>query len=206
MGKTIITDINQLDLDKTYTLSDYMSWRFREMVELIRGKVFRMSPAPSSDHAEISGNLFLAIGSYLRSKKCKIYHAPFDVYLFPAGSTNPELESTVVQPDICVVCDPQKIVKKGCMGAPDWIIEILSPGTAKKDLNEKFKLYEKAGVQEYWIVYPLEQMVHVYTLDETGTYQASKSNPYIAEEELGVSIFPELTIDLKEVFPEDNEA
>jgi len=203
MEKTIITDINQLDLSRHYSIADYLSWQFEEMVELIRGKVVRMAPAPNSDHAEISGNLFLQTGFHSKKKACKIFHAPFDVYLFPPGSAYPELENTVVQPDICVICDSPKIQTRGCEGAPDWVIEILSPATAQKDLTEKYDLYEKARVQEYWVVYPAEKAVHTFVLGDEGQYIAGRTQPYTKDEKVPVKIFPDLEVDLKEVFPEE---
>ena len=197
----MITDIDQLDLDKRYTYADYLTWEFSEMVELIRGKVFRMSPAPNTEHQRVSRKLIVKIGSYLQGKTCELFAAPFDVRLPlpPKRQTGTKID-TVVQPDICVICDPAKIDEHGCNGAPDWIIEILSKGTAQKDLNEKFDLYQHAGVQEYWIVRPDEQTVVPYLLDENGLYQALQPKPFVRMESVPVGVFPGFEVELEEVF------
>lgn len=197
----MITDINQLDLNKKYTYADYLTWQLDEMVELIRGKIFKMAPAPSRYHQEISGALYLSIGKYLQNKSCKIYHAPFDVRLpLPPDKQKPNKINTVVQPDISVVCDLSKLDDQGCNGAPDWIIEILSPATSKKDLTEKFDIYQNAGVQEYWVVYPFEQIVSPFRLDENGQYQLPRINPFVNGEKVPVGVFDGFEVDLGVVF------
>jgi len=197
----MITDINQLDLSKRYTYADYLTWQFDEMVELIRGKVYRMSPAPGSSHQDVSGELYYQIKHFLKGKKCKAYHAPFDVISpLPNDKQTPDKVTTVVQPDLCVICDLEKITAKGCTGAPDWIIEILSKGTAKKDLNEKFELYQNAGVNEYWIVHPSEETVLVYTLNSKKKYELIRQTPFVSDEKVTVGVFDGFDIDLSEVF------
>lgn len=197
----MITDINQLDLEKKYTYADYLTWQFDEMVELIRGKVFRMSPAPSTGHQRASSRLLSQIDRYLSGKSCEWFHAPFDVRLpLPSSQKTKTKLDTVVQPDLCVICDPSKIDEKGCNGAPDWVIEILSKGTARKDLTEKYKLYEHAGIKEYWIVRPYEQTVSPFMLDDQGVYQAVRNTPFVLDEKVPVGIFPGFEVDLKEVF------
>ncbi len=197
----MITDINQLDFSKRYTYADYLTWQFDEMVELIRGKIYKMSPAPKESHQNISGEFFYQIKHFLKKKKCKIYHAPFDVVLpLPLKKQTPDKIDTVVQPDISVICDLSKITEKGCTGAPDWIIEILSKGTINKDLNEKFEIYQHAGVKEYWIVHPTDQTVLVYHLDENGKYQLQRQKPFLSGEKVSVGVFENFEIDLKEVF------
>ncbi len=198
----MITRFEDLDLSKKYTYADYLTWQFSEMVELIRGRIFKMSPAPNLFHQEISANLFLKIGNYFNGKPCKVFHAPFDVRLpLPPGKVKNEQIETVVQPDISVICDLSKLDIRGCLGAPDWIIEILSPATASKDLREKFELYEFAGVREYWIVHPHEHTLLVYQLDEHGKYQGAQ-RPYVREDSVAVGAFPGFVMDLKDVFPE----
>ena len=150
-----ITDISQLDLTKKYTYADYLTWQLVEgrsdvSVELIKGKVARMSPAPKRIHQRISGRIFAETEQYLRGKSCQVYHAPFDVRLAKIDVVTNEAIETVVQPDISVICDPAKLDEQGCIGAPDWIIEILSPGSMARDTKEKFDLYEENGVKEYW--------------------------------------------------------
>ncbi|RSK48515.1 Uma2 family endonuclease [Hymenobacter rigui] len=161
----VITDISQLDLTKTYTSADYLSWRLDEFVELIRGKVRLMSPAPRVRH-----QLVRAIDQRLDNTSCEVFFAPFDVRLTTSTPNGDAQISTVVQPDICVVCDENKLDEYGCVGAPDWIIEILSPGNTTHDSKTKFDLYEENGVPEYWMVnYGLKNIV-VYTL-EGGHYE-----------------------------------
>lgn len=167
-----ITDINQLDPQGTYTYADYLQWRFEEYVELFRGKVMRMSPAPLRQHQIIAGRIFAPIERYLRKKPCDVYIAPFDVRLPKAKTEVGDKQIyTVVQPDVCIICDPAKLDRRGCIGAPDTIIEILSAGNLDRDLKKKFDLYQEHGVKEYWIVGPGLQSVTIYTLNEAGLYQ-----------------------------------
>jgi Uma2 family endonuclease len=190
-----ITDINQLDLSKSYTYVDYLSWKFNERVELIMGKIFKISPAPISQHQQISIALSSAIYNFLKGKECKVFTAPFDVRL-PITDKNGE-SNTVVQPDICVICDPKKIDRKGCNGAPDLIIEIVSDSSVKRDLHEKYDLYELSGVQEYWIIHPNDKSLSVFLLKD-GTYISTK--PLTYDDKATSSILPGLSIDLNEVF------
>lgn len=194
----IITRIDQLNPQKKYSYADYLKWQFDELVELINGKLFRMSPAPSRLHQKISGNTFVLLSNFLNEKSCDVYHAPFDVRLpDPKKSSGDEQVFSVVQPDICIICDKGKLDDRGCIGAPDLIVEILSPATRKKDLNEKFKLYEQSGVLEYWIVQPNDQTVTVFDLTND-KYLLRKI--YGAEEMISGGVFPELVIDLTKVF------
>jgi Uma2 family endonuclease len=197
----MVTDINQLDLNKRYTYADYLNWQFEEVVELIKGKIFRMSPAPNRNHQTCSSNLHVIIGSYLRKKRCKIYSAPFDVRLpLPADQQSHDKIDTVVQPDISVICDLTKLDYRGCNGAPDWIIEILSQSTAQKDLNEKFDLYQNAGVKEYWIVHPEEGTILVYLLDQEGQYQLLRQRPFFTGEKIPSGVLPGFEVPVGEVF------
>lgn len=199
--KPMITDINQLDLSKHYTYEDYLTWQFDEMVELIRGKVFKMSPAPNRVHQEVASNIHGLVWGYLLNKPCKIFVAPFDVRLpLPPEKQKEDKIDTVVQPDICVVCDLSKLDQQGCNGAPDWIVEILSPATTKKDLTEKFELYQSALVQEYWIVHPSDGTVLTYFLDEQGIYQLTRNRPYIKGEKVPVQSLSGFEVDLEIVF------
>ena len=174
------------------------------MVELIRGKVFKISPVPNLHHQKISGNLFGLIFAYLHRKECQVFHAPFDVRLpLPPGKVKDNEIDTVVQPDICVVCDPNKLELRGCLGAPDWIIEILSPSTSRKDLKEKFEIYEHAGVKEYWIVHPHELTLLVYRLNEENKY-IGDPKPYVSDDEVRVGIFDDFQMKMAEVFQNVN--
>ncbi|HNT49655.1 MAG TPA: Uma2 family endonuclease [Cyclobacteriaceae bacterium] len=192
--------VEEPDLSLNYTYADYLKWDLPEMVELIRGKVFKMSPAPTSSHQRISGGLFGTIHQFLKTKKCEVFSAPFDVRLPRKGKADKDIV-TVVQPDICVICDPQKIDERGCLGAPDWIIEILSKHTSAKDLNEKFDVYEESGVKEYWVVHPSDHTVLVYTLNEHGKYEGILK-PYTRSDKVQPQTLPGLTIDLAEIFEE----
>ena len=191
----MITDINQLDVTKTYTYADYLLWEFSERVELIKGKIFKMSPAPSRMHQAISRNIEFKLFSHLQKQTCEVYDAPFDVRL--SKKKKDKLIETVVQPDICVICDIVKLDDRGCLGAPDLIVEILSPSTKKKDITDKYVLYEQNEVKEYWIVDVINQTLLKYVL---------QNKKYVGEKILDVSenvtstIFPDLTIELSEVF------
>ncbi|MEN8120228.1 MAG: Uma2 family endonuclease [Bacteroidota bacterium] len=192
----MITDISLLDTNKTYTYANYLTWRFQERIELIKGKLFRMSPAPARRHQKASFELSRQLGNYLYKNKCDIYSAPFDVR-FPNGKDNDQT-FTVVQPDICVICDISKLDDKGCVGAPDLIIEILSPSTAEKDAKIKFQLYQEQGVKEYWMVYPDTHLVDVFILDKDGKYQFK--GKYTQSDKVRVDLFKDLEIVLEDVF------
>jgi Uma2 family endonuclease len=166
--------LSDLDLSKTYSYADYLQWTFEDRLELIKGKIFKMTPAPNLYHQDISGVVFTEIFIYLKGKPCKTYAAPFDVRLpRKADNVNEQNIYTVVQPDICVICDISKLDKQGCKGAPDIIIEILSPGNNQKELRNKYEVYEESGVKEYWIISPQDESFLKYTLVE-GHYQPSR--------------------------------
>ncbi|WP_432744219.1 Uma2 family endonuclease [Methylobacter sp. G7] len=195
-----ITHLSQLDLNKTYSYADYLTWQFDETVELIKGKIMLMSPAPNVKHQDISMNLTRSLSVFFKHKKCRVYAAPFDVRLYDRKKSilaNKEIH-TVVQPDLCVICDTQKLDEQGCNGAPDWIIEILSKGNSKKEMQIKYGLYAESGVTEYWLVYPYEQAVYQFVLDDNGRYQLK--DMYANNGMAIPHLFPELTIDLSEVF------
>ena len=193
----MITNFDQLDLNKRYSYADYLTWRFKERVELILGKVFRMSPAPSSSHQGVSALILGSFLNYLKGKPCKVFHAPFDVRL---PKNVPSLDAdveTVVQPDICVICDLAKIDEKGCSGAPDLVVEIVSKSSVQRDLQDKYALYESAGVKEYWIVYPIEKSLSVFLLDN-GNYVSSR--PLTIGDRVRSQVLPDIDLDLGEIF------
>ncbi len=191
-----ITNINQLNVDGYYTYADYLTWQFEEMVELIKGKLFKMSPAPNLNHQIVSSNLIDIISVYFSGKTCKWLHAPFDVR-FP--TKDGKATDTVVQPDICVVCDLKKLDKQGCKGAPDLVIEILSPGNTQKEMNDKFRLYEGAGVKEYWLVHPEDTWLVIYHLGGENKYICSKHfTP--SDGIIQSTLFHDLNVDLQKVF------
>ncbi|GAB3043121.1 Uma2 family endonuclease [Spirosoma pulveris] len=160
----MITDISQLDPNGTYTYADYLKWQFDESIELIKGKLYRMWPAPKRKHQDASVNLEFALLKYFDDKPCKVYDAPFDVRSPVLNERKPDQLYTVVQPDICVNCDLSKLDDDSCLEAPDRVIEIPSPQTAKSDFNEQFNLNEESGVREYRIIQPKEKAVNVYVL------------------------------------------
>lgn len=195
---TPIRSFADLDPTRTYTYADYLTWQLGEWVELVRGRVRRMSPAPTTLHQRLSGNLYLPIATYLRRRSCEVFAAPFDVRLTTRGANAAdEAITTVVQPDLCIICDPAKLDQRGCLGAPDWIIEILSPGTAGRDMDEKFTLYEENGVGEYWIVAPGEQNISVFVL-EGDRYRLV--GDYWQPGPVPVRTLPELVVEWSEVF------
>jgi Uma2 family endonuclease len=188
-----------LDLNKRYTYADYLTWLDDVRRELIDGFIKMMS-APLSAHARVSKNLTWHLESVVRKNggKCEVFYAPFDVRLPKNGESSYDKIDTVVQPDICVICDPSKIDERGCCGAPDMIVEILSPSTLKKDTTEKFTLYEKSGVNEYWMVHPKDKAIHVYLLQNDGKYDAGTL--YELEGKVPVHLFDNFLIDLNEIF------
>ena len=192
----MITDVSQLDPNKTYSYADYLTWRFDDMVELIKGKFFINSPAPAPRHQWIASNLFRDVASHFRKHKCRCYFAPFDVRLVKERKEDAEV-FTVVQPDICVICDLSKMDERGYAGAPDLVVEIISPSTAKKDLDYKYKLYEENGVKEYWIVFPDSNAIDQYFLSD-GNYQ--RKDVYVNGQTFYSVAFPELQINLEEIF------
>ena len=167
--------------DYKFTCADYSSWPDGERWELIEGTAYNMSPAPSTNHQRVSRILFSQICNFVETSPCEPFSAPFDVYLpeFPDQDIN-EID-TIVQPDLIIICDSSKIIQKGCLGAPDLVVEILSPSTAKKDMNEKFLLYEKHGVKEYWVVDPGNRYIRVFHFQqkerEAGKYDEGTLTP-----------------------------
>ncbi|MBC8085157.1 MAG: Uma2 family endonuclease [Hymenobacter sp.] len=192
-----ITSLSQLDLSKSYTYADYLTWEFPERTELIRGKVRQMSPITWRVHQEISLNLMVALHKFVRSKPWQAFHAPFDVRLPHVASTNDALITNVVQPDISVFSDARKLDDRGGIGAPDWIIEILSPETMDHAIRTKFSLYEESGVQEYWLVTPGLKNVVAYTLGN-GRYHLR--GEFFEPGLIPVHTLPEFGIEWAEVF------
>ena len=192
--------LSDLNLDEKYTYADYVKWTFDEADELIKGNVFKME-VPLTNHQGLSGNLVVLIKNYLKEKPDKVYAAPFDVRLpkpLSQRKSDKDIE-TVVQPDICVVCDLSKIDRRGCIGAPDLIVEILSKGTASKDVKVKFEVYEESGVKEYWIVSLSERFVNVFRLNEQGKY-VPDNRPYVSSDNIRVGIFSDFSILVDDIF------
>jgi Uma2 family endonuclease len=178
----------------TYTYADYLKWDFEEIVELIKGKIFTKAAAPNRRHQEVSVNLTSKIWEFLKGQSCQVYPAPFDVRF----SKDPEFSKTdsVVQPDISVICDPSKLDEKGCFGAPDIIVEIISPGNSRVELQNKYELYEEFGVREYWVIHPTDCTLLIYTLID-GKFQPSRL--YTSGDQVRSSVLPGFKLDLEEV-------
>jgi Uma2 family endonuclease len=178
-------------LQQPYTYADYRQWPEDQRWELIDGVAYGMT-APARLHQDIVFELGRQIGNYLQGKTCKGYVAPFDIRL-PHDNETDDSITTTVQPDISVICDLSKLDKLGCRGAPDWIVEVLSPSTALKDMNSKRSLYEQHGVQEYWIIHPEDRWIMVYLLNAQATY--GKPQVFGMDEPTGVHLFPDLQVD-----------
>lgn len=189
--------VEEPDSSLTYTYADYLKWQFEERLELFRGKIFKLS-APNTRHQTISGELFLSMGLALRRQPCKIFAAPFDVRLPVQNKKKDHEVTTVVQPDLCIICDESKLDARGCCGAPDLVVEILSPGNTEKEVKRKRELYEEAGVQEYWIVYPAEENIAVLALNNEDRFEGAKL--YTTNDTIYSSAVPGLVVHLKDIF------
>jgi len=184
---------------KEFSYADLLTWPENERWELIEGVAYDMSPAPSRRHQKVAAELFGQFWLFLNGRLCEVYMAPFDVRL-PDHAEDGMSATTVVQPDITIVCDREKLDERGCLGSPTLVVEVLSPATANKDWREKFHAYQRAGVQEYWIVSPSDKTLIVFTLDMHGCYGAPTT--FGNEEHAPVGVLPGLTIDLGRVFAE----
>ncbi len=187
----MITSIEQLDLTKAYTFKDYLSWRFQERVELLRGYIFRKSKSDISIQKVIGNKLFESLGLFSNNNNCKIFAAPFNVYL-PSIKGDGE---TVVQPDLCVICDISKIKQESRVRVPDLIIEILPLGNSRKEMSQKFQIYEQVGVGEYWVVYPYAQVIQQYIL-EGDKFQSLP----IAEKTIKSQVLQGFEVDMDTIF------
>jgi Uma2 family endonuclease len=184
---------------KRYSYADYLTWVDNRRREIIDG-VVRFMAGPKRKHVEVSHQIGTALEIHIRKNrgKCRVYPAPFDVRLPKNGETADKEIYTVVQPDICVVCDLSKLDDNGCLGAPDLVVEVLSPSTEARDKNDKFHAYRKAGVKEYWIVDVKKSSITVYQLQSDGNYDAGTvNNP---GKKVTSSVLPGLEIDLQELF------
>lgn len=183
--------------DAKFSYKNYLSWPENERWELIDGVAYDMTPAPSVYHQRILRELFLVLGNYLSDKDCEVFSAPFDVRFAKKDARDEDVDN-VVQPDIVVICDKSKLDDRGYAGAPDMIIEILSPATASKDMIQKFKLYESYGVLEYWIVQPLDKTVMVFKSGKDKKF--GKPEIYSIENTVKVGVLKDLAIELKMIF------
>jgi len=179
--------------NKVYTYYDYLNFPNDEFVEIIDGKIFAMSPAPSRIHQELIMEISAELRNYIKSNKrqCKVYPAPFDVVLINENE-NENDSKNIVQPDISVICDKNKLNDKGCFGSPDMIVKIVSKFNPGNDYVKKLYLYEKYKGKEYWIVNPMKKNILVYTLTESGYNQPDL---YTFNDKIKVNIFNNLEID-----------
>ena len=179
-----------LRTEKHYTYADYLQWPDETRYELIDGEAFLMSPAPLVEHQEIAGEVFRQLANQLDGKPCRPYIAPVDVRLPRADEADAAID-TVVQPDVLVVCDPGKVDRRGVRGAPDWLLEVLSPSTAAHDQIAKRRTYERAGVREYWLVHPGDRTLTVYLLDN-GQY--GRPEIYELKDATPIGVLPGVSI------------
>ena len=176
--------------EKHYTYADYLQWPDETRYELIDGEAFLMSPAPLVEHQEVAGEVYYQLRNQLDGQPCRPYIAPVDVRLPRKDEADAAID-TVVQPDILVVCDPHKIDRRGVRGAPDWVLEVLSPSTAAHDQIAKRRTYERAGVREYWLVHPGDRTLTVYLLDN-GQY--GRPEIYELKDATPIGVLPGVSI------------
>lgn len=182
-----------------YTFADVLSWDEDERIEIISGKVFMMA-TPSRIHQKITGELFRQLANFLEGKQCEVYAAPFGVRLFEQDGDSEENVDTVVEPDISVVCDRSKLDKRGCKGAPDMIVEVLSPSSLRHDRLVKLNLYQQAGIREYWIIDPENRAVQVFLQDGSGSLRICEE--YGSRDVAKVNVLDGCFIELSKVFSE----
>jgi len=189
-----VTRFEDLDLSRRYTYADYLSWKFQERVELFRGWVMKMA-GPNVYHQRVSGDLYFNLRK-LSPDGCQVFAAPTDVLLKLS-----EEGDTVVQPDLLIVCDAAKLKKQHIEGAPDFIVEIVSPGNAIKELDKKYRYYEEAGVREYWVIQPEDKTLLRFVLNDEGRFVGLAPHT-VNSKEIACSIFPGVVLKGEEVFPE----
>jgi len=158
-----------------YTYADYRAWPEDVRYELVDGTAFMMAPAPSVDHQTLAFEVGRQLGNALEGHSCRVLMAPVDV-LLPRADETDDAVATVVQPDLLLVCDPQKVTPRGIRGAPDWVLEVISPASASHDQIVKLAAYERAGVREYWLAHPADRVLTIYRLEGT-----SYGRPQIVE-------------------------
>jgi Uma2 family endonuclease len=191
-----------VDIGDRFTYRHYRTWPDEERWELIEGHAWSMSPAPATRHQRLSRKLLTRIVNFLEGKPCEAFDAPFDVLLPEADEADDEVE-TVVQPDIVVYCDKTKLREYGARGEPDLIVEVLSPSTSKKDLNEKFNLYERHQVREYWVVDPGNRSIQVWHIKAEGGFDRGELRDMIRDPSpISSNVLEGFSVDPKELFAE----
>lgn len=184
--------VNDLDTSLTYSYEDYETWVYDGRVALINGKVFQLTP-PSRHYQQLSDRISSLLFNYLKDYLCKVCTAPFDVRISKPGSSDKDI-CTVLQPDICVICDPAKMDKWGCVGAPDIVVEIQLPEDNRTELL--YHVYEEFGVKEYWVINPSEKTFRKHILDQSGKYQSSRL--FTLNEK--IEVLPDFILDIGEIF------
>lgn len=192
----VIDKLCDVDFSSTYSYANYLRWRFDERLELIRGKVFEMA-APSVTHQRLLLRLAVDFDAAIKGRNCETFIAPFDVRLPNKSKANKDIY-TVVQPDICVVCDQNKLDAKGCIGTPDLIVEILSPGNSNRDLKVKYELYEEFGVKEYLIIDPERNVFLKYNLNKMQKFELEQA--FKGDEVYTSAILPGMAISPDQIF------
>ena len=195
-----IADLSQLDIrNGVYSYADYLTWQFDQPVELVKGKIFPMS-APNRRHQGISRELTVTFYNYFKGEPCAFYAAPFDVRLYDKRKSVKANRDvlTVIQPDVSIICDQEKLDDKGCLGSPDLVVEILSPGNSSKEMKLKKLLYEESGIREYWIIDPEHETAFQFHLTDENLF--SPATIYVSDDVLTCVVFPGLTISLTEIF------
>ena len=195
-----ITSLSQLDPKGIYSYADYLTWKFEQALEVIKGKIFPMS-GPSRIHQKISWQLTVNFDNHFKQHSCEAYAAPFDVRLYDKKKSQKADKDifTVVQPDLCIICDLTKLDDRGCLGAPDLIVEILSPGNSTREMKIKKELYAESGVKEYWIVDYNHETLTQFSIEEDGNF--GRPLIFTSEEAVPSVIFPDFILNLIELFP-----
>ena len=178
-----------------YCYGDYLTWPDDARYELIDGQAYAMSPAPDLAHQDVAGEIYRQVANILKGKPCRAFIATVDVRLPKQDEADQQVD-TVVQPDVLVVCDSSKLDRRGVRGAPDWVVEVLSPSTASHDQIRKRTLYERHGVKEYWLVHPVDRLLTVYRLDGA---EFGKPELYELLGETRVSVLPDIVIQWDEL-------
>ena len=187
-----------IDPIKTYTYKDYILYDENERIEIIDGTIYNMSPAPSRIHQKLITEILFKLRSYIEANNgsCEVYPAPFDVILKNDDEIIEDCKN-IIQPDISVICDKNKLTDKGCTGSPDMIVEVVSPYNPNNDFIRKLNLYDKYKVKEYWIVNPMKKNILIYKLDEKERY--GMPDIYTFEDKVPVGIYDDLEIDFNSI-------
>jgi len=189
--------VEEPDASLTYSYADYAKWKFLERLELLKGRIFKLAAA-NTNHQRATMKIGFDLYGFLKGKTCQVFIAPFDVRLPVKDRKRDDQITTVVQPDVCVFCDPAKIDERGACGVPDLVVEVLSPSNSQYDVRDKFDVYQEAGVKEYWIVSPMQESIMVSLLQADGKYGAS--SVYKKADTLHAATIPGFSVNINELF------